>query len=382
MQTIAGVHFNYSMAGAFWPAYQEIESYKGSIDALRSESYFGLVRNFQRFGWLILYLFGASPALCKSFASASGPNMPLLDDHTLYQPFSTSLRMSDLGYSNRTQARINISLNDLDEYVNDLSKAIRTPEPAFEKFGTKVDGEYRQLSINQLQIENEYYSPVRPKRVARSGERPTSALKRGGVEYVEIRSIDINPFDPVGINQNAMRFVEAFAVYCLLQDSPPMDDRAWDEAARNHTQTAKSGRDPEFRLLRDGKSVPLSDWGSEIMRDVRMVAELIDRGDGGNDYSNAVEVQAGLLADSELTPSARVLNELQTTGADFFEFAMSAAKGHKDYFRVLEPMQPERYRQMKIEAVESLDRQRDIEASDKISLDEYLDIYFGRNPGS
>lgn len=379
MQTIAGVHFNYSLPDAFWPAYKEVESFKGSIDDLRSEAYFGLVRNFQRFGWLILYLFGASPALCKSFASASGPRMPLLDDYTLYQPFSTSLRMSDLGYSNRTQARINISLNHLDEYVEGLSRAIRTPEPAFEKFGTKVDGEYRQLSVNQLQIENEYYSPVRPKRVARSGERPTSALKRGGVEYVEIRSIDINPFDPVGINQNAMRFVEAFAVYCLLQDSPPMDDSAWDEAARNHTQSAKNGRDPEFRLLRDGKPVSLHDWGSEIMRDVRVVAELIDRGDGGSDYRNAVEVQAGLLADSELTPSARVLKELETTGADFFEFAMSAAKGHKDYFSAVEPMQPERARQLSAEAEESLERQRAIEASDKISLDEYLAIYFGRD---
>ncbi|MEQ9562345.1 MAG: glutamate--cysteine ligase, partial [Woeseiaceae bacterium] len=228
MQTIAGVHFNYSLPDAFWPAYQEVESYNAGIDSLRSVAYFGLVRNFRRFGWLILYLFGASPALCRSFDTSGAPSMQSLDDHTLYQPFSTSLRMSDLGYSNRTQARISISLNDLDEYVDDLSKAIRTPEPAFEKFGTKVDGEYRQLSVNQLQIENEYYSPVRPKRVARSGERPTAALKRGGVEYVEIRSLDINPFDPVGINQNAMRFVEAFAVYCLLQDSPPMDDQGWD----------------------------------------------------------------------------------------------------------------------------------------------------------
>jgi glutamate--cysteine ligase len=378
MQTIAGVHFNYSMADAFWPAYQEVESYNGSVDSLRSDAYFGLVRNFRRFGWLILYLFGASPALCRSFDTSSAPSMQSLDDHTLYQPFATSLRMSDLGYSNRTQARISISLNDLDEYVDDLSKAIWTPEPAFEKFGTKVEGEYRQLSVNQLQIENEYYSPVRPKRVARSGERPTAALKRGGVEYVEIRSLDINPFDPVGINQNAMRFVEAFAIYCLLQDSPPMDDKGWDESARNHTQTAKYGRDPEFRLLRDSVPVSLRDWGLEIVRDVRIVAELIDRGNGGEDYRNAVDVQADLLADPESTPSARILNELRTSGIDFFEFAMSAAKGHRDYFAALEPMQPERFGQMKTEAVESLERQRSIEASDDVSLDEYLAIYFSR----
>lgn len=375
MQTIAGVHFNYSMSEAFWPAYQEIETHRGSIDSLRSNSYFGLVRNFRRFGWLILYLFGASPALCRSFVRGS-TDLSQFDVETLYQPFATSLRMSDLGYSNRTQARLNISLNNLDEYVADLRKAIRTPEPAFEQFGVKVDGDYRQLSVNQLQIENEYYSAVRPKRVANSGERPTAALRRGGVEYVEIRSLDINMFDPVGINQNAMRFVEAFAIYCLLHDSPPLDDRAWEEASRNHSQTARRGRDPEFRLYRDGRAVTLAEWGNEIVRDVRTVAELIDRGNGGRDYRDAVDVQSELIGNPDATPSARVLQELKTAGTGFFEFAMQTAIGHKDYFAALEPMQPERFQQLETEARESLQRQKSMEASDKLSLDDFIAAYF------
>ncbi len=379
MQTIAGVHFNYSLPDAFWPAYQEIEGYSGNIDNLRSEAYFGLVRNFRRYGWLILYLFGASPALCRSFSRGATPALEELDADTFYQPFATSLRMSDLGYSNRTQARLNISLNHLDEYVADLSRAIRTPEPAFEKFGVKVGGEYRQLSVNQLQIENEYYSPVRPKRVARTGERPTAALRRGGVEYVEIRSLDINVFDPVGVNQNAMRFVEAFAIYCLLQDSPPLDERTWDEAAHNHTQAAKNGRDPEFRLYRANRPVSLADWGREIVRDVRVVAELIDQGNGNRDYREAVDVQADLLEHPDATPSARVLQELKAAGTGFFDFAMQAAIGHKDYFAALEPMQPERYRQLETEARESLARQEAIEAGDKLSLDDYITAYFSRD---
>jgi glutamate--cysteine ligase len=379
MQTIAGVHFNYSLPEAFWPAYQETEAFSGSLDSLRSEAYLGLVRNFRRFGWLILYLFGASPALCKSFARDSVTKMPLLNDDSFYQPYSTSLRMSDLGYSNRTQARINISLNHLDEYIADLTRAIHTPEPAYEKLGAKIDGEYRQLSVNQLQIENEYYSPIRPKRVARSGERPTAALKRGGVEYVEVRSLDINPFDPVGINQNVMRFVEAFVIYCLLQDSPPLDERSFDEAARNHTQTAKFGRDPDFRLLRNDQPTSLADWGAEIVREVRAVAELIDRAAGGTDYRDAVDVQAGLLRDPDMTPSARVLNELETAQTGFFEFAMAAARGHKDYFAALEPLQVERFRQFENEASESLLRQKAIEDDDTVSLDDYLSAYFSRD---
>jgi glutamate--cysteine ligase len=379
MQTIAGVHFNYSMPDAFWPAYKEIESYAGSVDSLRSESYFGLVRNFRRFGWLVLYLFGASPALCRSFARGSNPALSELDIDTLYHPFATSLRMSDLGYSNRTQARLNISLDSLDEYVADLSRAIRTPEPAFERYGVKADGEYRQLSVNQLQIENEYYSPVRPKRVAKSGERPTAALRRGGVEYVEIRSLDINVFDPAGVNQNAMRFVEAFAIYCLLQDSPPFSEQAREESKRNHTQTAKSGRDPQFRLHRDGQEVAIAEWGNEIVRDVKVVAELIDRGNGRSDYQDAVDVQAELLGNPDATPSARVLQEMKTAGMGFFEFAMQVAIGHRDYFAALEPMQPERFGQLETEAQESLLRQKSMEAGDELSLDAYIAAYFSRD---
>jgi glutamate--cysteine ligase len=287
--------------------------------------------------------------------------------------------MSDLGYSNRTQARLNISLDSLDEYVADLSRAIRTPEPAFERLGVKTDGEYRQLSVNRLQIENEYYSPVRPKRVAKSGERPTAALRRGGVEYVEIRSLDINMFDPAGVNQNAMRFVEAFAIYCLLQDSPPFSEQAREESKRNHTQTAKSGRDPQFRLYRDAREVTIAEWGNEIVRDVRVVAELIDRGNGGHDYRDAVDVQAELLGSPDATPSARILQEMKTAGTGFFEFAMQAATGHRDYFAALEPMQLERFQQLEAEARESLLRQASIEASDKLSLDEYIAAYFSRD---
>ncbi len=213
MQTIAGAHFNYSMPESFWPVYAEIQESCAADDAFRSTNYLRLVRNFRRFGWLALYLFGASPAMCRSFDTGSDLKLARLGDDTWYEPFATSLRMSDIGYSNRNQARINISLNTLDAYIRDLGAAMHTPEPEYQDIGIIVDGAYRQLNANLLQIENEYYSPIRPKRVARSGERPTAALQRGGIEYVEIRSLDLSVDDPAGINQNTMRFMEAFLLY-------------------------------------------------------------------------------------------------------------------------------------------------------------------------
>jgi len=376
MQTIAGVHFNYSLPLQFWPQYQEIEKSSQGVDDFRSAAYLGLVRNFRRFGWLVLYLFGASPALCKSFIGSMGTAMPSYDDTTYFAPYGTSLRMSDLGYSSNAQSKIAISLNNLDDYIEGMSRAICTPEPAYEKIGVNVDGETRQLNANQLQIENEYYSPVRPKRVARSGERPTAALQRGGIEYVEIRSLDINVFDPVGVNQNEMRFTEAFLIYCLLHESPFIDEDGWKEVERNQSETAKNGRDPDFRLIRDGREIELKQWAGEILDDVKAIAEIIDRDEGSDAYVQSVNAQVELLKNPDATPSARILEDMKLGKTGFYHFAMDCARGHKDYFAALEPLLNDRLRLYEDEATQSIERQREIEAADDISLEDYLAQYF------
>src|SRR5699024_6366416 len=211
MQTIAGIHYNVSYAQDFWQQHQIAEGDTDDLQRFISRRYFDLTRNFQRYSWLINYLFGASPAVCATFLDGRNHELINLSRGTLYQPYATSLRMSDIGYQNNAQSALSISYNNLNDYVRDLTKAINTPEPMYEEIGVVVDGEYRQLNANILQIENEYYSSVRPKQTARSGERPTQALERRGVEYVEIRTIDLNPFEPLGLNEEQMRFLDMFA---------------------------------------------------------------------------------------------------------------------------------------------------------------------------
>ena len=249
--------------------------------------------------------------------------------------------------------------------------------PRYEQIGVKVDGEYRQLNANLLQIENEYYSSIRPKRAARSGERPTAALRRGGIEYVEIRALDLSVDDPAGINQNTMRFMEAFLLYCLLEDSPGLDEAALEEAKLNQTGTAKHGRDPAFRLQRGGESVSLKDWAGDILDKVRAVAELLDLADPDGSYADVVRRMQELVVHPGLTPSARILAKLDEARCGFFDLALDIARRHRDYFTEIAPLLPERADHFEAEARESIERQRQIEAAADETLDEYLARYFG-----
>ena len=374
MQAISGVHFNYSFPLPFWEAYAELRGERSGSGFI-SASYFDLLRNYRRHGWLVLYLFGVSPVVCKSFLRGRDLKLQEFGMGTAYEPHATSLRMSDVGYRNRTQAGLTVSVNDLEEYVRDLQRAITTPHPPYEALGVKVHGEWRQLNANILQIENEYYSFIRPKRVARSGERPTKALKRAGVEYVEVRALDVSAFDPVGVNQNKLRFLEAFLALCLLKESPPIGLTEQAALDANHLAVARHGREPGLVLERDGRKAPMREWALELLDSMSGLCEILDRGDAARPYTHALAAQAAKVADVALTPSARLLSEL-ASGQSFFDLALRMSETHKAYFFDLYPPNEERLKELAAEAQESLAAQRRIEASDRGTFDEYLARYF------
>jgi len=375
MQAISGVHFNYSFPLPFWEAYAATRGAREHGAQFISACYFDLLRNYRRHGWLVLYLFGVSPVVCKSFLRGRELQLADFGHGTAYEPYATSLRMSDVGYRNRNQAGLAVSVNSLEEYVRDLQRAISTPHPPYEALGVKVNGEYRQLNANILQIENEYYSFIRPKRVARSGERPTKALRRAGVEYVEVRALDVSAFDPVGVNQNKLRFLEAFLALCLLKDSAPIADSEQAALDENHLSVARRGREPGLVLWRAGYGVPLREWARELLDSMTGICEILDRGDAARPYSHALAVQVAKVEDVALTPSARLMAEL-AGGESFFDLALRMSAAHKAYFLELYPPNDERLREFAHEAHESIAAQRAIEASDRGTFEEYLNRYF------
>ncbi len=377
MQAIAGIHYNFSMAEAFWPVLQTLQNNTDSLQQFRSAGYFSLIRNFRRYSWLLLYLFGASPALSSSFMAGRTHDLEHWDEDTLYRPYATSLRMSDLGYSNKAQSDLSICFNHLHSYTNSLQKAINTPYPAYHELGIKVDGHYRQLNSNLLQIENEYYSDIRPKRVAHSGEKPIHALQQRGVEYIEVRNTDINPLLPLGIDQPQADFLDLFLITCLLSDPAEISDAECAVIHQNNDRIVNRGREPGLTLTRDNQPISVAAWGALILDDVQKTATLMDKLYRSERFSNTVSAQREKLADPALTPSAQVLAQMQQHGLGYTAFALQQSRRHRQSISAT-PLAEQQQGYLQQLRVSSLEEQAQIEASDTLDFDSYLAAYLAQ----
>lgn len=377
MQVIAGVHFNYSMQDDFWPYYRDLAGQASSLRDFISDRYLALTRNLQRYGWLIYYLFGTSPAVCKSFLNGQPGPLKQFDATTYYLPYATTLRMGDIGYNNKKESEVGIKAcyDSIDSYIECLAHAIETPYPEYEKIGVKVAGEYRQLNANILQIENEYYSSVRPKQPCASHEKPIHALGQRGVQYIELRSLDLDMFEPLGIGSAQLHFLEALMVFCLLQHSPLIDAAERRAIDNNGINAAHHGRDPALRLTRGQQRVLLQDWGREILCEMQGVCEVLDEANHCDSYRDSLRRQLALLEDASLTPSSRVLHEMSAAKEGFFETANRYSETHRDRLCAL-GLSGRDQELFENTVLQSVEKQRAIEASDTASFDEFLENYF------
>ena len=358
MQTISGIHYNWSLPD------------------VSSEQYFALIRNFRRHAFLLLYLFGASPALCSSFVDGRAHELQPLGEGSMHMPHGTSLRMGRLGYQSDAQASLAVSYNSLDGYGASLQEALTRPYAAYESVGImNPGGEYNQLATSLLQIENEFYGTIRPKRVIRPGERPLHALRDRGVEYVEVRLVDLDPFEPVGIAAPTMRFIDVFLMHCLLADSPPDTREEIAELAHNQHLTAARGREPGLALQRGGVAVGLTAWGAELLEQFAPIAAALDAAHGGNAHAESVRAAGIALDDPSILPSARVLETMaRAHGNSFVELTRAQSEQTRQALLDL-PWTPEQQARFEQATQASLDAQMNIEAHDSMPFELYREQY-------
>jgi len=379
MQTISGVHYNFSLPKAAWPFLRKVAGSGGAADYFQDAAYFGLIRNFRRYSWLLLYLFGASPTVCSTFVAGRAHRLRELTPGTMFLPHATSLRMGPLGYQSDAQATLGVSYNSLGSYAKSLEGALTEPYPPYEAIGIRNGDEYRQLSTSLLQIENEFYGTIRPKRRTRPGERPLHALGERGVEYVEVRLMDLDPFSPVGIAAETMRFLDMFLLYCLLGDSPLDTPEEVTAITCDRQRVAENGRDTTLQLVERGPGTTLRERGSRLIEECAPIAAALDAAHGGTSYRAALEAARAALRDPSLIPSTRMLHAMAEDYANsYVQFAKAQSIRHRNALlgAPLAQQAQSRFARM---AEESLAAQRSIEAADQVPFETYRRQYIDQN---
>ena len=358
MQTISGIHYNWSMPG------------------LRNEEHFALIRNFRRHAFVLLYLFGASPAVCGDFVAGRQHELQPLRGGTLHMPYGTSLRMGRLGYQSDAQASLAVSYNSLERYADSLHEAMIRPYPPYEAVGIRnPGGDYNQLATSLLQIENEFYGLIRPKRVIQPGERPLHALRERGVEYIEVRCMDLDPFEPVGIAAATTRFIDIFLLHCLLAYSPPDTPEEIAALARNQQLAAARGREPGLQLERDGQPVALTDWAAQLLAECEPIAAAMDAAHGGASYGDALAAASAVLGRPAELPSARVLQAM-LTGFDGSYVRFIRAQSAQTRAQLLAlPWTEAQAARFAALAQKSVAEQQRIEAADSMQFEAYRQAY-------
>ncbi|NND90966.1 MAG: glutamate--cysteine ligase [Granulosicoccus sp.] len=397
MQAIAGVHFNFSMPEAAWllrdalsGASQAASSpgLQSQLDAMddrqvqmqRTSGYFQMMQNLLRIGWIVPYLFGASPAICQSFlAEGEGDELEIWNQSSRFAPFGTSLRMGKIGYRYREEDPIDLSVRhtDIQAYIEDIIGHVSTVHPPYQAMGVRdAEGRFQQLSACRLQIENEYYSSVRPKQIAAQGELPIHALQERGIRYLELRSVDVNLLDPAGVNLHQIAMLEMLMMFAWLATPEPLGAEELAACSRNVKEVAHRGREPGLQLDGPDGKVELKQWGREILECLEPVAAWLDSDRQSPLYVPALRDQQARIEDADLTPSARMIAGMKKAGS-FFEHAQNLSKSHDLALRAM-PEDDVLMKELQEMVEQSRLRQLDMEASSQGAFEGFLSAYLGQ----
>lgn len=375
MQAISGIHFNYSLPEKIWKSSLFAQG-KSDSQKLKAATYFRTLRNLHRMNWLILYLFGASPSATKNFLSNRHTGFQKLDKYTYYLPYATSLRMSDLGYQNINQSNLEISLNSLQEYTFDLKQATETRSKNFQKIDKENTEDYPQINSNILQVEDEYYAVSRPKSSIVSNQRLTTKLNDTGVDYIELRSLDLNPFQRIGIDLDAVHFLEIFLIYCTLHPSPPIKNGEIEEIKQNDLLVATKGREPGLSLSKNQIKISLKNWANQILDEMMSIAGFLDN--KTTNFTSIIQKFSTQIMDPEQTLSAMLLNKILTENLSVHELGRTIGEDYKNHYIGLETSKNSEWSLLEKESVDSKKRQVELEQTDDQSFGCFVKKYFNQ----
>jgi len=361
MQCVSGIHYNFSI---------DEKSYCDLLGSAYSQEavdnlYLGLIRNFKRNFWFILAQLGASPVADKSYVLDRDHNLEKLNANDVFLPEATSLRMSNIGYQSPIQTSLGIRYNSLDGFIESVKKGIKMSHIEFNRLGLFDNrGNRQQISDGIIQIENELYDTIRPKRTSPNGLRPANALKEHGIEYVEIRGVDISPNALGGISKDQMHFLDLFLIHCFITRSSELTDKENIRLQKNHTDMVSSGQNNSTVISYKGKEISSGEAMVDLINELSLLAKTLD-GDTKT-YENALRAIT-----TNKNQSAAIFSSL-AKGKDFHDIALEKSIQNTDELRQNKSLD---LNYLKIESEESLKRFQEIEDDPQKNIEAYVKQY-------
>ncbi|MGI9345112.1 MAG: hypothetical protein ACR2PW_02475 [Gammaproteobacteria bacterium] len=337
MQTISGIHYNLSLSDQFWLNWGQCNNLQGSLVDIKNIGYLHIARNFQRFHWVLLYFLGNSPMTCDDMAG-SLVSSELVSEWPyggLYNATATSLRNSDIGYSTEAQPEIKLDYSDITAYTRTLQQAITDIHAPWQKLQNRFSTPI-QLGCGKLQIENELYAPIRIKPAASRSARPVRLLKDNGVEYIEIRCIDLNHTAPAGITEDACRLIDLLILYCLCLPAPEDGDGLRTLFLNNNQAVALRGQILAQTLANADNSS--ADEADEWQRQLRHICEGMALIAEVMPHERTAWIQAAQIATEQASgqqpiPSCAQLAAAQQQQHSLLELGLEHALAHHRHWQ-------------------------------------------------
>lgn len=276
-QLISGVHFNFAFSDQLIAALYKVQDTFQTEKDVRNALHMKLARNYLRYEWMLTYLFGASPVADASFFNGDEP---------LKEPIR-SLRNSRFGYHN--EDKINVRYKSLETYVNDIEQLVEK----------KI-----------LSEEREYYGTAR----LRGKTKQVRGMLDSGVNYVEFRSFDLNPYSDVGLSFEQAQFSHLFFIGMLWLDQTASDEDIQEGNRRNE----KTARENPYSL---------SAYKEEALMILEKLSEIVNTLSLGESFREVLAKAYRLFDDPSQTLSARIMDHLKEK--TFLEYGQLLSEQYK-----------------------------------------------------
>lgn len=296
-QLLSGIHFNFSFDDEFLKELYELSKEKTSFKEFKNNIYLKISRNYFKYGWMIIYLLGASPVIHETYLQKCIDKMKKFTEDTYYFEDLVSFRNGSCGYRNEKDFFVNYE--SVDKYVESLERLIE------------------KESISSAK---EYYSPIRLK--TKNPKEILLELKNSGIEYLEFRSIDLNPFSEIGIEKADLEFLHLFILFLFLKDDEPFEEKDYFRYLKNQEILANKGNSDEFRLICcEDKNVSPKEYSIVILEEIERHLKAI--GAFTNKDEKVLQYQKNKILSNRLY-SDLVLKEVKQKG--FLKFHIDKAK--------------------------------------------------------